>query len=205
MSEHAQTASHAQMASTPVTFIDFLLDETGSMSGFEAATIAGFRDFVNTQKELGGECYLTLSKFDSSSIRTPYVNLSIDMVPTLTFYPGASTNLYDVIGDRLTDVLAQNREGRSLVVILTDGGENASRRHNLDSVRSLITQATQREIVVVYLGPSNSALQVGHNLGIPEGNVKAFEVANIGETMTTLANATKAFRSAATASTSNFF
>ncbi len=83
-----------------LTFIDFLLDETGSMGSCANATMIGYDDFVAAQRSEGGECYLTLAKFDSSSIRTPYENLPISMVP-----PSAVLHQHhDLTPDALADL-----------------------------------------------------------------------------------------------------
>lgn len=187
-----------------LTFIDFLLDETGSMQTCADATMIGFDDFVATQRTGGGECFLTLAKFDSTAIRTPYENLPISMVPPLSFHPGSTTNLYDCIGDRLVRVLEQDRYGKSLFVIMTDGGDNASRRHSVESAAILIQQAQDNGVVVVFMGPNDSALTVGTRLGIPTGNIKSFETDRMRETMNDLTQATTAFR-AGTTSAESFF
>ncbi len=189
---------------TTTTFIDFLLDETGSMSSCSNATRVGFDDFVKEQQTQPGACFLTLSKFDSDSIRTPYENLPIAMVPPLSFHPGQMTNLYDCIGMRLKAVLDQARPGRSLFVIMTDGGDNQSRTYTIETARDLVVRAQDSGIVVVFLGPNDSALTVGTKLGIPTGNIKSFHTDKMAETMGNLTSATKAFR-AGTADNSNLF
>jgi hypothetical protein len=177
-----------------LTFIDFLLDETGSMQSCANATMIGFDDYVAAQKSEGGECFLTLTKFDSTSIRTPYENLPISMVPPLSFHPGSTTNLYDCIGDRLAATLSQDRYGKSLFVIMTDGDDNASLRFTIESARTLIQQAQDNGIVVVFMGPDDTALNVGSKLGIPTGNIKSFHTDKMRETMSDLKAATKAYR-----------
>jgi hypothetical protein len=185
-------------------FIEFLLDETGSMGSCLPATKAGFNNFVESQRGTSGQCYLTLAKFDSSGVKVPYENLDINMVPSLSFFPGSMTNLYDCIGSRLTSILDSPREGRILFVIMTDGGDNASSSYNCSSTRTLIERAQNEGVVVVYLGPSNDALRVGRDLGIPEGNIKPFDTSNMEETMNTVSAATTAFRAGST-SDANFF
>ncbi len=187
-----------------LTFIDFLLDETGSMSICESQTRAGFDNFVAGQREVEGQCFLTLAKFDSGSVKIPYENLDLGMVPELSFYPGGGTNLYDCIGDRLSAVMDQNRGGKSLFVIMTDGADNASQRYNISSARELVLRAQELGVVVVFLGPDHDALKVGTSLGIPEGNIKPFDTANMKSTMSSLNNATTAFRAGTSASTEFF-
>lgn len=189
--------------SPDITFIDFLLDETGSMSSCAAATKSGFDQFVTSQQS-GNQCFLTLAKFDSTGVRVPYENLDINMVPKLSFFPGSMTNLFDCIGTRLQSVLDQQREGKSLFVILTDGGDNASVKYTRDSVRSLIEKAMSNNVSVVYMGPSSNAHQVGELMGIPHGNIFPFETSEMAQTMDTLTVATRAFRAGET-TTGSFF
>lgn len=188
----------------PPTFIDFLLDETASMQSCANATRHGFDEFVTKQREEEGECFLTLTKFDSQGVKTPYEYLPLEMVPPLSFFPGASTNLYDCIGDRLTAILDTTQTGKSLFVIMTDGGDNMSHRYTIDTARDLVVRAQSMGIVVVFLGPSESALSVGTRLGIPEGNIKSFRTEDMHETMSNLTESTTAFR-AGTTSARGFF
>lgn len=192
------------MPAQNLTFIDFLLDETGSMSSCASATRAGFNKFVSDQRENGETCYLTLAKFDSASIRVPYENLDVHMVPSLEFYPNAATNLYDCIGKRLENVLSQDRRGKSLFIILTDGHDNASHLYTQDSARNIIIRAQNEGVVVVYMGPSDNAMTIGEQLGIPSGNIFPFETTNMETTMETLSSSTKAFTTGK-ATSDNFF
>lgn len=199
-----QSSDAFSVQASNITFIDFLLDETGSMSSCRQATIDGYSDYIESLKQDSQACYLTLCKFDSNGLRTPYVNLAVEMIPRLSFYPGSMTNLYDCIGERLSEVLDQERSGKSLFVIMTDGGDNSSTRYNINTARDLILHAQDRGVVVVFLGPNDSALDVGAKLGIPTGNIKSFHTDKMRETMDDLTVATTAFR-AGTSSAANFF
>lgn len=176
------------------TYIDILLDETGSMASCHAATVSGFNEFIAEQKTIEGSCYLTLTKFDSSGIKTPYVNLALDLVPNLSFHPGATTNLYDVVGKRVRDLLAQNRNGRSLVVIITDGEDNASREFNVHSVKAMVEDALSRGVSFLYFGAGSRAEQIGRAMGIPASAIRVFDTARMGETMAVMSAQTRAFR-----------
>jgi len=46
------------------TLIEFILDETGSMSGARKSTIDSFNEYINSQRSQPGNCYLSLTKFD---------------------------------------------------------------------------------------------------------------------------------------------
>lgn len=184
--------------SSEPTFIDILLDETGSMSSCHGATVHGFNSFIAEQREVGGDCYLTLSKFDSSGIKTPYENLRLESVPELSFFPGSMTNLWDVVGGRVTEVLKQNRQGRSLVVVLTDGGENASRTfRSAEAVKTLVSEAISKGVSFLYFGAGHGAKQQALDMGFPENTITVFDTREMGETMKTVSAKTRAFRVAA--------
>lgn len=178
------------------TFIDILLDETGSMYSCHDATVAGFNAFVDEQKAIDGLCFLTLSKFDASQIKTPYVNLAINLVPPLSFHPRGGTNLYDVVGRRVTELLNQNRLGRSLVVVITDGEDTSSHQFNAASIRTKVAEAMANGISFLYFGAGPNAKRVGLEMGFPETAITVFETTRMRETMATMSAATTAFRAA---------
>jgi hypothetical protein len=198
------------------TIVEFILDETGSMQSCKPQTLSGFNSFLAEQRATPGSCLLTLTKFDTSGLKTPYVDLDVNMVPNLTentFIPGQSTNLYDAIGERVEQV--KNRLSsyttapHVLVVVLTDGEDNASRRYNPGTIRETIRTHEAEGWTFVYLGATPNALRIAEMLGFQAGNAKAFDAREIHQTMTDLAAATVAYRTAraagqVTASTSFF-
>jgi hypothetical protein len=199
------------------TIIEFLLDETGSMSSCKEATVAGFNDFLSEQKNQGGDCLLTLTKFDTSGIRTPFVDLDIQMVPQMEmdwFIPRSSTNLRDTIGRRISSLKERLATWKTkpnvLFVVMTDGGDNASREYTEAAVQSALSLYMQEDgWTFVYLGANQSAEHIGSKLGFPPGNIKSFATAKMRETMQGLARATTAYRAtrskAAVAAETEFF
>ncbi|PZR74877.1 MAG: hypothetical protein DI537_45525, partial [Stutzerimonas stutzeri] len=76
--------------------------------------------------------------------------------------------------------------------------------YTIETARTLIEQAQDNGVVVVFLGPNDSALDVGTRLGIPTGNIKSFHTDKMRETMSDLTNATTAFRAGSTDAKSFF-
>ena len=195
----------APMCATPTietpTIIEFLLDETGSMASCKRETVAGFNDFLSEQRAQQGTCLLTLTKFDTSGQKTPYMDVDVNMTPNMLedwFIPGGGTNLRDTIGSRLLS-LKQRLETWSvkpnvLIVVMTDGDDNASQTHSEQNIQSAIQSYMNEGWTFVYLGADQNALSTGNRLGFPEGNIKSFASSKMRETMQTLAAATTTYR-----------
>lgn len=191
----ASSADAIPASNNQPTFIDILLDETGSMSSCHGATVSGFNKFVAEQREVPGRCYLTLTKFDSTSLRTPYEHLSIEMVPDLSFHPGSSTNLYDVVGKRVSALLASPPPGRALVVVITDGEENASHEFRRpEQVREVVQKGLEAGITFLYFGAGHRARQTAEQMGFPASVINEFDTKRMAQTMNKISAQTTAFR-----------
>jgi hypothetical protein len=114
--------------------IVFLLDETGSMEPHRAETIAAFNKYVADIRK--ADLLFSLTLFDSSHMERRHKAIPAADVPDLTeetYKPGAMTPLYDAMGQTIKET-----EGEALMVILTDGLENASHEYTFDGIKALI-------------------------------------------------------------------
>lgn len=188
----------------PTTFlIEFVLDETGSMSSCKGATVGGFNDYIDEQRAVPGQCKMSLTKFQGGDLHTPYENLDLGFVPPMTdrmFVPGGMTNLFDAIGDRIT-TLAKSLETWAeqpnvLFIVMTDGGDNASRSHNAASIARLVGQYRERGWGFAYLGANQNAVTVGTQMGFLPTECRTFETAEMRETMRDLSTGTTVYRTA---------
>lgn len=117
------------------THVTFVLDSSGSMSSIEDDTKGGFNVFLREQREEEGEATVTLYNFDTS-VDLVYRGLPIDDAPKLTsdtYTPGGRTALHDAIATAVDETAARiegladrDRPDTVIVVVLTDGKENAS-------------------------------------------------------------------------------
>ena len=137
------------------THIAIILDRTGSMEAIRDDTIGGFNAFLDMQKAELGLATLTLVQFDSQD---PYEIVHrfkpLADVPKLTretFVPRASTPLLDAIGrgindleKGLADLAEDERPSRVVMVIITDGQENASLEFRRDQIRKMIQEKQEK-------------------------------------------------------------
>lgn len=166
----------------------FILDRSGSMETALDDTIGGFNAFVNEQREYGGT--LTLVQFDHEYMIS-YDHKPIGEVEPLTrqtFQPRGATALFDAIGKAIKNV----QTGTPIVIIFTDGHENASREYTRAHVKDLIDQKTKDGWTFVYLGANQDAFDVGAGIGIGANQTMNYETTRTPDAFTRLSNAMSA-------------
>lgn len=117
------------------THITFVLDSSGSMSAIEDDTIGGFNSFLDDQRDEEGTATVSLFDFNTNIDRV-YQGQPIAEAQELTsesYTPGGRTALHDAISMAIDDTMnyitsfdPTERPETVVVVILTDGKENAS-------------------------------------------------------------------------------
>lgn len=200
----------------PRTIITFILDESGSMNPARDATISGFNEFLDAQKDKAlGVCVANLVKF-SYTDNTVFAEKAIDDVPYLdrrSYCPEGTTALYDAIdaGIYLTQQQyeAEKKVMEKLVgkevdveplvifVIMTDGGENSSRRTNRSEIFNKISSLKAKGWSFVFIGAEIDSFATGASLGISAGNIANFTrtAAGTGAAFHNLASQTASKRS----------
>jgi hypothetical protein len=176
------------------SYLGFVLDRSGSMATIKEATITGFNKFVSEQKLIPGECKLTLMLFDDK-FEVPYDGVELKTLPELddkTFVPRGWTALYDGIG-RTIDTLGakfaampeSERPSKVVIVVMTDGAENASREYSQAKVKEMIQHQTQRyQWQFLFLGANQDAIFTGEKIGILNGYSMTYNAnaASVGNT-----------------------
>ena len=154
----------------------FILDRSGSMAGLESDTIGGFNAFLEKQKALPGEARLTTVLFNHRDYLL-HDRLDIQAVAPLTakeYSVGGSTALLDAVGRTISKIdsalrhtAESHRAGKVLIVITTDGLENASREYSLAQVRQMIERQKQEcGWEFLFLGANIDAVAAAGDLGI---------------------------------------
>lgn len=156
-----------------LTEIVFVVDRSGSMSSIAADMRGGFDTFIAGQKKTPGDCNVTLTQFDDH-YDIVYLGKPLAEVPALVLEPRGSTALHDAIGRtidatgaRLAALAEKDRPSKVLFVIITDGGENASREYNHQRITDMIK--TQRDTFswdFIFIGANQDAVLAAQNLGI---------------------------------------
>ncbi len=169
------------------THITVILDRSGSMNGIANDIIGGFNDFVHRQKEGTGAATLTLVQFDTQD---PYEVIHwfkpIGEIPPLTnetFIPRASTPLWDAVGrgiedlERSLSLLPPAAQPEQVVmVVVTDGMENASRQFRGSQIRKMITEKSEKhQWQFVYLSADLNAVHEAEQTGFSKAASMSYD------------------------------
>jgi ADP-ribosylglycohydrolase len=156
----------------------FLLDRSGSMQAIADDVVTGFDRFFAEQRAAGGEATVTIVQFDGDDPHEVLVDARpLDAVRSIRsgFQPRGMTPLYDAI-ELLLD-RAEARRGDpadQLVVILTDGEENASHRSDREQVFRRVAALRDAGWTFVFLGANQDSYAAGGAMGMHAGNVSNF-------------------------------
>lgn len=150
------------------TSIHVVLDRSGSMNAIRAATIEGYNGYLAAQARIPGARF-SLTQFDSESIDHLYVDTPAEAVPPLTaesYVPRGATPLYDAVGRSIAALEAAAPAGRVVVVIITDGAENASREWTRQAVLAQVESRRRAGWEFVFLGAGVDAYEMGTSIGV---------------------------------------
>jgi hypothetical protein len=175
-----------------IMHIIFLLDKSGSMGIVRDATISKFNDYIQEQKTVPGQAFMTLTLFDNE-IYVKYKNRPIKDVPLLdrnnkdlnapeSYLPSGTTAYFDAIGITISelDKLEANQKTtvpfvpdtkkKVLFVILTDGQENSSQEYtDIREIQRLIDlRKEQFNWEFNFLGAGIDAKKAGNRLHIDD-------------------------------------
>lgn len=157
------------------THVTFVLDSSGSMERIREDTIGGFNTFLADQVDEPGEATVSLYDFDST-VTNGYQMKPIEEAPHLdreTYTPGGKTALHDAIAiavDETADLIAGIAEPAAsdtvIVVVLTDGRENASETP-ADAVRDRVERRREEEgWEFVFIGANQDAALTAKGMGM---------------------------------------
>ena len=167
-----------------LTEIVFILDRSGSMSGLEKDTIGGFNTTIEKQKKEEGEAIVSTVLFDND-MEVLHDRVSLEKVAPLTekeYYARGCTALLDAIGGAIHHIgnvhkyaREEDRPEKTILVITTDGYENASRRYTSDRVKQMVERQKQKYgWEFIFLGANIDAIETARNFGIDEERAANF-------------------------------
>jgi hypothetical protein len=180
---------------TQKTIYHILVDKSGSMSDCIDQTINGFNEQIAKIKEMEVEFPEQLITIGLTTFNT-HVDHLYYMKPVEHAYkmnnenyrPNGSTAMLDAMAEtmkQLSQLQQQSNEGIQttvVMVILTDGYENASQRYSLKNVKEMVEERESLGTwTFSFLGATLGAVDVAEQMSIRRENSISFEKGEMKE------------------------
>ncbi len=177
------------------TYYQLLLDRSGSMSSCIEQTVDGVNQQILRIKEIAGrfpeqELYTSLTLFNHK-ISPSWDRINPEKLRELTFSdyaPGGRTALFDAIGMTINHLQqsigeeAEQDEASIVIVIVTDGYENASTDFSHKQVASMIHDLEETgKWTFSYIGATLDAVEIAQHLNIRKSNAIMFDTLQSGK------------------------
>ncbi len=161
---------------TNITDLVFILDRSGSMSGLESDTIGGYNAMLKRQQAESGEAIVTTVLFnDDYEILHDRINIKgIRPITEKDYYVGGCTALLDAIGKTIHKIdnaqkhtSEEHRADKVMVVITTDGLENASSEYTYEMIKAMVKRQKEKYgWEFIFLGANIDAVSTAGTFGI---------------------------------------
>jgi hypothetical protein len=148
--------------------IVMVIDESGSMEVIRDDIIGSINTFIAAQRNEKGIVPTTFTLIKFSDITETIINnKGLNDVKTLAkedYSPSGGTALFDAIGDTIRK---WNKVKNVLMVIVTDGQENASKYYSKNEITEMIESKKKNNgWTYVYLSNDLSVAEQGENIGL---------------------------------------
>ena len=204
------------------TFVGIVLDRSGSMSYGQDVTMRGFNEQLQTiqdaAKNLSSDTRVSFVVFnDGTQVLFDGVKPEeVSALNTENYRPSGSTALFDAVDDCIKLIEnqpgAKEKDSAVLMLVFTDGEENASRRMTGEQLGTRIKSLEDTgRWTFTLLGPSNHVKDMAAVMNMKKGNIQGYDVndlsARAGATATLCASTTSYFASRSVGATQvrNFY
>jgi hypothetical protein len=176
-----------------LTEIVAILDKSGSMQHLTNDTIGGYNAFIAEQAKVEGEARLTTVLFSSGEryYEVLHDRVDIKQVEPLTtddYHTEASTALLDAmgraideLGQKLADTPEDERPGKVIFFIVTDGEENSSHKFTHEQIKTKVEHQTDvYKWEFLFIGANIDTMSVASSIGIRAKNAINYEASSVG-------------------------
>lgn len=172
------------MTDSNYTHLLVVVDRSGSMASVAQDMIGGINEFFSEQSKLDGKCLVDYVQFDDE-YELVFEDVAVSEAKA-QLSPRGFTALLDAVGraatylgKKLADKTEGDRPGTVLVLVVTDGYENASHEWTAESVRALIKkQEDEYNWQFTFLGANMDAVAVGASFGFNSDHSLTYDTGN---------------------------
>jgi uncharacterized protein YegL len=154
-----------------------VVDRSGSMASMRSELVEGLNVFMEEQRKVG-PAKVTVIEFDNV-VDSVLDSVDLAQVPKFGdehFQPRGMTALLDGIGSMIETMESRVPSGKlegsaaPVIVILTDGQENASQKFSREKIFDTISQKKALGWKITFMGANQDAIAVGQSFGVDKGS-----------------------------------
>ena len=160
------------------------------MSGLEEDTIGGYNAMLKKQQKEAGEAVVTTVLFDDGyELLHDRINIKgIRPITDKEYFVGGSTALLDAIGKTIQKIgnaqkntMEDQRAGKVLFVITTDGMENASHEYTYEKIKTLVERQKEKfGWEFLFLGANIDSMATAAKFGIHADRAANYHADGVG-------------------------
>jgi uncharacterized protein YegL len=170
------------MAATNTTHVCLVLDRSGSMQAVHGDALGGVNSYIAAAKQDRAlyESRFSMITFSSESvdaIRKNEIMETVKPIGSEEYRCSGWTPLYDAIGRGIgvvDEAIKGKTDVKAILVIMTDGQENASREFTYEKISALLKARQEQGWLVTFLGEGLDVAKQGTNLGTNASSVAAY-------------------------------
>lgn len=167
------------------TALMLVIDQSGSMGTIREESQQALDGLIKAQKEEPGKLAIKLVTFNHKV--TAHNLQNAEDFEGVTLAPEGMTALHDAMGSSITLFAKEIEEleekpGKVIVVVLTDGMENSSVEYATISVKMLVEEYKTAGWEFLFLGANQDAVFTAQQFGIAKGSALTYEATAEGIT-----------------------
>jgi hypothetical protein len=196
------TDTHPNAASAAHTHAYILLDRTGSMGSIWAEALGSVNAYVEALTKPSEDDKVTLAVFDHHAglqfdvLRRAVTAASWKKVTDAEASPRGMTPLFDSIA-RIVALAEEDQPARAVIVVMTDGHENASKEVTKEGARAALDRARAKGWEVIFLGAEFGRFSDAEAVGVGGSKSMAMSAGNFDASMRKLASKSRKYFEAA--------
>ncbi len=175
------------MTDKDYTHIALIVDRSGSMHGIATDMDGAIKELLAAQAKEPGFVLVDVTTFDTE-VEYPFSDARPDDVKGELIVARGMTALNDAVGktivalgEKFAAKAEDDRPAHVIVVVVTDGAENASREYTLPRVRELVLQQQEQwGWTFMYLAANVDAFATGAGYGFGRGQTIAYAATDYG-------------------------